>query len=76
MPAPRKVSEEQMLILLDYMEKHPDFANFGQGSTKYSGAIGSRRITEQWNELTKILNSTGNGSFTKEASKWRQVTTV
>lgn len=73
MPAPRKVSEEQMLTLIEYMEKNPDFANFSQGSTKYSGAIGTRRITEEWNELTKILNSTGSGSFTKDATKWRQV---
>lgn len=60
------MNENHWIQLLDYMEKHPQFAR-GQ----FSGPSGKITQRKMWEELSKRLNSLGYGN--KSVEKWQKV---
>lgn len=64
-----KTREEHWLLMIDFMEKHPDFA-CGRLSTPSA----RNKFKELWRELTNKLNSLGYGERSWE--KWNKVSVI
>lgn len=60
------MNENHWIQLLDYMEKHPQFAR-GQ----FSGPSGKTTQRKMWELLSKRFNSLGYGN--KSVEKWQKV---
>ncbi|KAK3911136.1 Tubby-like F-box protein 10 [Frankliniella fusca] len=63
----RNVTPEQKKIMLDFMEKHPDFA-----AGRVHAEQGSQCFNRLWDNLAKLLHKVPNGSI-KTITQWKDV---